>query len=594
MRSKYSIAVLPFVNMSSDKENEYFSDGVTEEIINSLSKIDGIHVIARTSSFSFKNINIDVREVGKKLNVSNILEGSIRMAGNIIRITAQLVRSDDGFHIWSESWDRKMEDIFIIQDEIAALIAKKINKEADVFHNQDGHLVKSRDAIEHYLKGKYLQNKWDQSFKDSIIQHYEKALALDPEFSQAYVSLTEMYTWMSSIGAIEPHVAYPKIQSYIAKLLEIDPHLPETQRIISNSSLWMEWDFEKALNSINTALAGKPSYPDALIQKGLIYAALGNVEMALDHLFQAERLNPYSESVNYTIGMIYHFTGDFEKSLEFIDKNIEINPRWDAQYYTKVQTLCSLKRFDEARDTIQSYVEISTDGFLRTELEGYYYAYQKDFSKVKEIINKIENRSAGNPIDIVFLSQMHLLSGDHDKALYYLESGLKKRVSPFLFLKIDHLWDKLRDNERFQQITQPSIKKEDLTSKTKNNHAKYRKTNISEKKAKHVLNKLGQIMQDQKLYLNPTLTLYDLSEFLNVSNNHLSQILNEFHKTNFYDYVNGFRLKAFFELNKQKQYAHYTLLALAYECGFNSKSTFNSFFKKKTGTTPSEYLKRQN
>lgn len=594
MISKYSIAVLPFINISSEKENEYFSDGITEEIINSLSKISGLHVTARTSSFAFKNINIDIREVGKKLKVSNILEGSIRKSKNIVRITAQLVRCEDGFHLWSETWDRKLEDIFQIQDEIAANIASKINTEVELFYNQEGHTVKDTDAIEYYLKGRYLQNKWDQSFKDSIIQNYEKAITLDPEFSQAYVSLTDMYTWMSSIGSIEPQVAYPKIQSYIGRLMEIDPNIPEVNRIISNSNFWMEWDIIKALKNINLTLKGKPSYPDALIQKGLIYASLGDTDKAFNHLFQAERLNPYSESVNYTIGMVYHFTGDFEKSIEFIDKNIAINPRWDAQYYTKVQSLCSLNLFDKAREMIDSYAELATDGVLRTELEGYFYAYQKDSIRVNEIIEKVENRKTRNPIDIAFLSQMYLLTGAHDKALNKLEEGLLNKVSPFLFLKIDHLWDPLRNNERFIQIARKSIGNQGIGGLQEEYHVKYKKTNISEDKARQVLKLLNQKMHDQKLFLNPTLTLSDLSELIDVSTNQLSQILNEFHNTNFYDYVNEFRLNTFLEWNKQKKHKHYTILALAYECGFNSKSTFNSFFKKRLSATPSEYLKNFN
>ena len=180
-----SIAVLPFENLSSDLENEYFSDGMTEEIINALSKIGGLKVTARTSSFAFKNRKIDVRHIGNQLGVSTVLEGSIRKSGNRVRITAQLIHTDNGFHIWSESFDRQLEDIFALQDEVSLLIADKIRENFGHLTLED-HLVaaetKNIEAYNLYLKGRYFQLKWEAEGFEKAISCYEKSMELDPHY----------------------------------------------------------------------------------------------------------------------------------------------------------------------------------------------------------------------------------------------------------------------------------------------------------------------------------------------------------------------------------------------------------------------------
>ncbi|MBN2518880.1 MAG: hypothetical protein JXB17_00105, partial [Bacteroidales bacterium] len=227
MISKYSIAVLPFVNISSDKENEYFSDGITEEILNALSKIEGLHVTARTSSFAFKNQNIDIREIGRKLNVALILEGSIRKSNNLVRITAQLTDTSNGYHLWSDTWDRELKNIFIVQDEIAAIIAEKINKDIKLDVSHEGHVVENTEALDLYLKGQYLLNKWDFNESNNIINCFEQAIKLDPGLIKAYIGLSHVYTWLGSTGFVKPEEAHIKVEYCIKKVLELDRNVPD-------------------------------------------------------------------------------------------------------------------------------------------------------------------------------------------------------------------------------------------------------------------------------------------------------------------------------------------------------------------------------
>jgi adenylate cyclase len=593
--SKYSIAVLPFVNMSSDRENEYFSDGITEEILNTLSKIDGLHVTARTSSFAFKNRSVDVREIGKNLNVAFLLEGSIRKADGIVRITAQLTRTDNGFHIWSDSWDRELKNIFILQDEIAALISEQVNKNLEPEHSVTDYIIENTDALDAYLRANYLLNKWDFSQGLLIIELFEKAINLDPGFIKAYVGLCNVYTWLGSTGHIEPREAFIKVEHSISKVLELDPNLPDVYMLMASKNFWIEWDLQNALKNINKALNLKPSYPDALMYKGIFLAASGRVEEALDCLFQADRLDPYANQINSGIGMIYNYINEDEKALEYFEKNIRIAPFWDAQYIYKIESLCKLDHFDEAWDSIQLVEQNPKTPLSVAELKAYYFARKGEKKEAYAQIGIMEDEEKMSPLsgspNSAFFAQLYLILGENDHALDYLEKGLNEGATPFLFNKINCIWDELREHPRYiaamKRIKYPEGKAESFVK-----GKKYSKSNLQIGEAEKYILELEKLMEKQKPWTNPTLNLSDLAELINISSNLLSQLLNEFIGMNFYDYVNTYRLNYFIELIDKSFYKNFTLLSVAYECGFNSKTTFNAFFKKVKGITPSEYFKK--
>ena len=331
--SRHSIAVLPFINMSCNNEEEYFSDGITEEIINSLANIEGLHVTARTSSFAFKNMNADVREIGKQLNVSLILEGSVRKSDHHVRITAQLIRTADGYHIWSCRWDRELNNIFILQDEIAGIIAGKINSDIKHEIHVREKKIENTEALDHYLKGTFLQNRWDFSRSREMVSCFEKAIELDPLFIKPYIALCNALTWMGSTGQTDPVIANNKIDYYLDKAIGLDKNLADIYAIIGGKKYWMEWNIPEALSNVNKALQLRPSFADVILHKGLILATMGKIEESFDHLFQAERLNPFHTTVNYCIGLIYRLTNEPEKSLEYVEKNIRIASVWPCTIF---------------------------------------------------------------------------------------------------------------------------------------------------------------------------------------------------------------------------------------------------------------------
>ena len=248
-----SIIVLPFINMSADPEQEYFCDGMTEEVINSLTHIKDLRVIARTSSFTFKNKDIDIREIGEKLNVGTLLEGSVRKSGDRLRITAQLINVEDSSHIWSERYDRTMKDIFDIQDEITLAIVD--NLKIKLIGNEEEAVVKhytdNPELYNLYLLGLHHANKWTPEDFDKSEEYFEQAIKKDPNYALAYVGIAEVYAFNTFFTNIEPKEAVQKAKSYIETALLLEKDLTEAHAVLGHLYAFYDWDWERADDEFN-------------------------------------------------------------------------------------------------------------------------------------------------------------------------------------------------------------------------------------------------------------------------------------------------------------------------------------------------------
>ncbi len=592
--SKYSIAVLPFVNMSSDKENEYFSDGVTEEILNSLCKVDGLHVTARTSSFAFRNKNLDIKEIGKKLNVAHLLEGSIRKQGNNVRITAQLIKAIDGYHQWSDTWDRELKNIFVVQDEIAEDIARKIKSNLIINSTQNIKPPDDSQAIDLYLRANYLAKSWNENETYRAIDYFNKVLKLYPNFAQAYVGLADCYTLLGTIGTMEFSEASKNIGINIQKAFQLNPNISEVHISFAKKSFWYEWNLIKTLDHLNKALELKPSNSEALYFKGMVYATFGKFEEALDYLYRCQRLNPLSEQINYFIGTVYAFMQEWEKAIEYYDKNIRVNPRFHSQYRSKIYALCNVRRFDEAWKELQNFPEdiIPYREYAVKAMSGYYYACKGETEKAKNVVDflekSLESNKNNDTYGTLFLAYISLKLNNPDKALDLLELEISKKSMYFLFILVDAPWKSVKDDPRYKNAVKQII----LPTNDDEVPKKYKKSGLTQEQTQEIIVKLNKNIKQHELFLNQQLTLSDLAETIDVSTNTVSQALNENLEKNFYEYINSFRLDHFIELFNNPKNRQFTMLSLAYESGFNSKSTFNAFFKKSMGKSPSEYFKK--
>jgi len=283
---------------------------------------------------------------------------------------------------------------------------------------------------------------------------------------------------------------------------------------------------------------------------------------------------------------------DYEKAVEYQEKNIKINPRFHGQYRSRIVSLCMDKRFDEAWNALKNYPEIILDrDYAVKAMSGFYYACIGENLKALEVANFLEEvirtEQTSDNYGMIFLAYTYLMLNEKEKAFKIMDFGLKIRSMYFLFLHIDPIWKVLADEPQFFD----AIKQFDHVSMRKEPEEKYKKSSLSKELSDEIASNLKHAIEKKQLFLNPQLTLSDLAEDIDVSNHDISQVLNENIGKNFYEYINSFRLSHFINLYKDPKYKQFTLLSIAYESGFNSKTTFNTFFKKNTGKSPRDYFK---
>ena len=323
-----TIAVLPFVNMSSNEDNEYFSDGMTEEIINALAKIKDLKVTSRTSSFFFKNKNIPIPQIGKELNVSTILEGSIRLSSNKMRITAQLINVKDDTHYWSESFDRSIDDIFAVQDEISLLIADKLRENLGHFEIGD-KLIDAPDisveGYKKYLKGRFKIYKFNNIDTEKGILILDEVIHEYPKFIFSYITIHQAYSFLGVIGFLDAAEAFGKGKYYLDKAIELDENLPECQYNLAGITFWQGWDLDATYQHLNKALELRPGYAEAYYSLGSALASAKNFEAGLKYIERGVQLDPLSPIGRYMQGLIFYYQEKYEDAVSSFEKSISLD-----------------------------------------------------------------------------------------------------------------------------------------------------------------------------------------------------------------------------------------------------------------------------
>ena len=588
--SNKSIAVLPFVNMSADPENEYFSDGITEEIINALTTVKGLKVIARTSSFAFKNKNIDVRTIGDQLGVSTILEGSVRKVKNRVRITAQLVSTNDGTHFWSKNFDRDLEDIFALQDEISLHIADQIRENFGHLNIQE-HLIEEPtqniEAYNLYLKGRYQHLMWDGPGIANAIELYEQCVALDPSFALPYFGLAYCYAMSGSWGNDQDLLQLS--EEKLRKGFKLDKRSYIGYFSKATLSFWGHWDFINGHKFFQKAIELNPSYTEA--EEGLceLYTAVGYFEKAHWHTDHILKINPLSPNHYFTKANIHFLNEDYTKALECIATSLSINPDFTHSIALKQLCLILTKDYENLNDCLDK-----TPLAERPEECRVLYKLVNPEDKIDVDISRVSSMIKEDSGGALFPWQLFLLVhlDKHEMALDFLEENIRMRTGQIINFMNTPLLKPLHRYQRFQDLRQAAFRTELLpTDPEKQIRIDPPKALMSAAKIDKVLNLIGKGMKEEKWFQNPSLSLRSLSESLNISSNKLSWLLNERIGQNFNEYINSLRLEDFKENALHPANSHLTLLALAYESGFNSKSVFNTFFKKTEGMTPKAWLK---
>ena len=587
-----TIAVLPFVNLSSSKDNEYFSDGITEEIINALAKIKSLKVTSRTSSFFFKNKSISIKQIGKELGVSTILEGSIRLSGNTLRITAQLIQAEEDFHFWSETWDRKLDNIFEIQDEISLLIADKLREQFGHFEIQE-HLVEKQTnnitAYEYSLKAKFHKNKWNPEDVKIAISLYEKALKLDPNHTESHLGLADCYSFMGATGFLPFEEAWGKTIQFTNQALELNEQLSGVHYQLSNQAFFIECDFNKSLREMKKAILINPSNAEAQQFMSFLYILSGDKEKSRKHLDFAISINPLSEETNFFIAYFHYMIEDYNKSLDLLNKCLEINNKNIPAHSVKYLCLLKLDRYDEV---INYFDSIPPDVVIVGEkigAIGLAYALKKDSkntAKYLETLKGLAKEPNGFTADS-YVFMMYVITGEVDKAFDWIDKAIKNNSSLLLLRFADPLVNSIKNDSRYDNI-QKTLFKIDLGA----DQIKKKKALLDEDTIATYSSILLNHLNKQESYLDSNLSLRSLAEELDIHPNQLSWLLNESLGKNFNEFINHYRIENFKTLSKDPKNSNVTIMGLAYDSGFNSKTVFNTYFKKETGLTPKQFLKQ--
>ncbi len=459
--SEKSIAVLPFVNMSSDLDNEYFSDGISEEILNALTRVDGLQVIARASSFSFKGKNEDVRQIGTKLGVAKVLSGSVRRAGKRMRITAQLINAADGYHIWSEVYDSDIEDIFQVQDEISSKILNRLKENFSVETKEPivPHPTDNVEAYNLYLKGRYHSNKSNPEDLRKAIKTFEEAIQLDPEFAQPYCALSYCYSVLGSSGLMPPSEAYPKAKDFTLKAIELDPNHAESHLSLATIKFFHNWDFDGAETSLNKAVS--LSLNSSVINQlhGWFLIAKGDFDNAISKMKQALSMDPLSLPLMGNLADAYAFAGRFEEALDQYEKAIEMDPSFRRGYEGRGMVYLAKRDYENAIANFEKYHALIGHPLKGISSLGHAYAVSGRRDKAEECLEKLKLREEQEPNVLLHMDYAFLYTGlkDYDKAFYYLNKTYEQRIGiaclGMIFCIRYPMLNDLKTDPRFEELT---------------------------------------------------------------------------------------------------------------------------------------------
>jgi TolB-like protein/class 3 adenylate cyclase/Flp pilus assembly protein TadD len=453
--SEKSIAVLPFVNMSNDPEQEYFGDGVAEEILNSLSHLKDLKVVGRSSSFQFNKRIVNLTEVKEKLGVSTVLEGSVRKQGNRLRITVQLVNVEDGFHLWSEKYDRNLDDIFAIQDEIATAISEKLKVTLlDKVEEKPLKLYRHNpQAYDLYLKGRFYINRRGASIFTGI-KLFEQAIELDPDFALAHAGFADANLLAAFYGLIPPLQVLSKAKESAEKAIALNPTISEPYCSLG-SYYTFERKWDEAENYFQKAIALSPNYPQAYYWYGLNLLAwvIGDFDEAEQYGQMAQRLDPYSAITNAAYGAILFTVGKFKEALIACKAGLELDAySFLCRLYEANAYMC-LGQYEDAINSYEKAMKISNRHHFAQNGLIVTYCRMGNYVKARALMADLKERQTKTYIAYGFTGISAAYLGNLDEAFEYFEKAFQNKEPILLTLKHEpYIPANLKEDDRYLKL----------------------------------------------------------------------------------------------------------------------------------------------
>jgi serine/threonine protein kinase/Tfp pilus assembly protein PilF len=447
-----SLAVLPFANLSADKENEYFSDGLAEEIINALTRLPGLRVIARTSSFSFRGKEADVREIGAKLNVESILEGSVRKSGSRIRITAQLINVADGSHHWSERYDREMTDVFAIQDDISQAIVNKLRVELEASQPLIKRYTENVEAYNLYLKGRYHILKMTPEGFAKAKEYYEQAIAIDPNFALAWYGLAYFYHLLGYLGIMPPKAANAQSSQAAQKALEHDDMLAEAHAMMAVLRA-SEFDWGGAEREFGRALELDPKSQDVWFNYEYYYLVpMRRLDEAIVASRRAAELDPLSPTRQWFLGYRFYMARQWDRAIEQCRNVLELDPNYYLGYFLLAACNTGAGNLDEAVRAFEKAAQLSGRIPMTLGTLGCAYALSGRIGQAQKLLEELQELAKKAYVQPWSFAAIYVGLGEIDRCFDWLEKMVDEREPLMFEFPVNVAFYPLRSHPRYRAL----------------------------------------------------------------------------------------------------------------------------------------------
>ena len=454
LKGMASVAVLPFSDMSPAKDQEYFCDGMTEELINALTQIPALRVAARTSAFQFKGQARDIRRIGEALGVATVLDGSVRRDGNRLRITAELIGSADGYHLWAERFDRQLVDVFSVQEEIANAIVSTLKGRLAA---GAGAIVAPRssdlEAYAFYLEGRYHWNKRTEGELKRSVSCFEKSIERDPEYAPAYGGIADAYVTLGTYGALAPTDVMPRAKQALERGLSIDGSLAEAYACRGCVRSVYDWSWAEAEADFKRAIELKQSYPTAHHWYAINHLVpMRRFDEATEELQRALALDPLALAIKTSMGMKCYFAGDYEEAVRLLSGTIWLDEGFGMAHFFLGKTYTELRRFPQALEALDNATRVSGRNPEILAALGYLHGVAGNIEGARNTLEELRQIAGSRYVSPVKIAQVHVGLGEHDDALTHLEEAYAGRAADLAWLGVRPVFARLAAEPRFAAL----------------------------------------------------------------------------------------------------------------------------------------------
>jgi len=449
-----SIAVLPLENLSKDPEQEYFADGMTDELITNLAQISALRVISRTSAMQYKGTKKSLSEIARELHVDAVVEGTVMHSGDRVRITAQLIEASTDHHLWAASYDRDLQNVLSMQEEVTRAIVSEVRVKLTA--QERARLASMHpinpEAFQLWLKGRYYWYKLNPEGLQKAIEYFQQALEKDPTYAPAYAGLADSYNLLAFFNVFPPREVMPKAKAAAVKALELDDNLAEAHVSLGWAGFTYDLDWPAAGKHFERAIVLNPAYPLAHSYYSLYLGALGRAEEGLTEAKRALDLDPVSPAINHYVVVQLYLARRFDEAIEQCRKTLELDPSFTPVHGTLAEVYSAKGMYREALAEYEEYSALSGGSPRSTAFVGYAHARLGQRSQAFRVLEQLRAASKQKYVPALSFAIVYVGLGEKEQAFLWLEKAYDERTNSLAYLKVQATWDPLRSDPRFADL----------------------------------------------------------------------------------------------------------------------------------------------